>query len=83
MFILSKVLVVQVEVSIHNGVLALEGMEEGLAGVPSAQSVRDIVDEVHRVLIRVHMKEGRGTSNSSKDTLGSDALDFFKNMYQS
>ena len=77
MFILPKVLV---EVSIHNGVPALERVEERLAGVPSTQSVRYIVDEVHSVLIRVHIKEGRGTSNSSKDTLGSDALDFSKNM---
>ena len=38
MFILPKVLLVQVKVSIHNGVLALERMEERLAGVPSAQS---------------------------------------------
>ena len=58
-------------------------MEERLAGVPSTQSVRYIVDEVHGVFLRVHMKEGRGASNSSKDTLGPDALDFFKNMYKS
>ena len=39
MFILPKMLLVQVKVSIHNGVFALECMEKVLAGIPSAQSV--------------------------------------------
>ena len=55
---------------------------EGKAGwVPPTQSVREIVDKVHSVLIRVHIEEGRGTSNSSKDTPGPYALDFFEDMY--
>ena len=47
MLVLSKMMLVQVKVPIHNGILAPKCIQERLARVPSAQSVRYIVNEMY------------------------------------
>ena len=68
--------------SLHDSILALECIQERLARVPSAQSVRYIVNEMYSMQIRGHLEEGRRASNCAKDTTCSDTLDFPKDMYQ-
>ena len=81
MVVLAKMLAVQVEVTINYGVPAPQRVKEEQAGVPPTQSVRDIVDEVDSMLVRVNSEEGRGTSNGTYYAPVSHTLNFFEDMH--
>ena len=57
MLVLSKMMLVQIKVPFHNGILAPQCVQERLARVPSAQSVRYIVNEMYSMPIIGHLEE--------------------------
>ena len=56
---LTKMVLVQVKVSLDDSILALECIQERLAGVPPTQPVRYIVNEMYGMQIGRNLEEGR------------------------